>query len=583
MFDANKHFQGCLLAVLAVTLLGGAAAPAGGTVVMRAAEQATCLVDGKEIPALPGSSLAAETVVVTAAEGNATLDLAGAATVELAGATEISAVGYRKRGRELVVGLRQGTVLASTANLPERTTLLVETPLGNCVVSGTVFEVSYRRLADQVTEELEVSCREGEVSLAGMFVATNADTLRAGGSIRFQVVNSVQRHCVYFPQLAVSGQDLGMSIGGGNAILLQDGAMLRGAMDAGPVAAPFFAFVVTAGSATVGGLEISAGMPAAFVKGDRVVMGDEGILPAGGIVRFKTPDQLIAAHDGDSLTIIGEQFESDVFLYPEKIVAGDWIRDNTDYLATELKMAPKEGVTDLIISLGPNQLIEVPEEVLVFLAESGVEVTLMPTDLAVAEYNKRVRDGKGATLGAALILEDYMNAEDYLNAARDAALLLIELAGKGGVITAGAPLPPPGFVPASGFATSGGSRFRPGGALTGGGTMTVFAPPPLNPYPVAPPPPIVDAPQSPGGTGSTCTKIITIEVPNYGALAFAGGGCGCCFSGYTGASSYVYPTKKVEIKVPCYVSDDGTIAKTPPLSLPSLPGAFVPGGCCLTF
>ncbi len=570
----------CLAGLLPMNGLAAAAVPfavvAGtGTSISPDGRQTAELVAGVELPI--GST------VVAPAGGQLDLRLAGVVEASLAADSQLNWVGPRKRGKEIVLGLSSGRLTVDIGDLPENVKLLVETPIGTVVATGTTFSVAYQMLADGVTQELSVSCLADQVELAGPFVATANDTLRTGGTLVFHVVDCPPRRCVYLPTVEVAGQDLNLGLAGSHVVLLQDGSSMEAAMDAAPPTVPFVAFKVKRGVAVAAGLAVTAEMPAAFAKGDRVVMGDERLLSNGRRVRPKTPENLISAFDGNSLTLAGEVYDTDVVVYPDKVVSGIWIRRNSEFLAEELKMVPFEGAEALIIGAGPNELIALPDELFSFLAERGVQVESLPTHLAVAEYNRRIQEGQGDSLAAVIVMEDYMRADDYLAAAREAAAGYIALLQAGGLAVVGTGLPRPGFMPATPGATDSGTWVQPQGMPpTGGGIMTHNAPPPLNPYPAVPAP-VTDVPQSPGDISSGIEIPIRIPVPctkSSGGWTYVGSGCGFCSPyayGYWvptgGGSSICWEEKIITIPIPSYVRPQ---VKIKPISLPSLPS----GLCC---
>ncbi|MDT8391129.1 MAG: Mth938-like domain-containing protein [Lentisphaeria bacterium] len=422
------------------------------------------------VPLKPGEEIPIGAMVRTG-DTEVKITCGNSREIILAPHTEVVFFGLDEKKTACSLKINKGTVSAKTKDLPDGVSLIIETPVGSCSVDDNAsFSVTYQKMSDMITEKMTISSSEGNVTLSGKYLGTGADSVRAGGELSFSLVDSPQRKCVYFPEITVKGQDINLAMGGKNMVTLSAGSVVEGAMDYGYPDAPFSAVSVKEGSLTAGGLDISAGMAPLFIRGDSVVMGNEKQLATDPFTHPKTPNDLITAHDGDSLIIADTEFNTDLILYGDKVVAGDWLRDNAEFFVKEFHMMPTEGVKELIVGAGPQQLITVPEEVFTFLAAEGITVAVMPTDQAIRSYNQAVKDGKGGTTAAVIILEDYMNAEEYLGHAREAAASLIS-----GTPGPTGPLPPPEFVAPT--------------------STPLPEPQPLPPIPN--PPDIPDTPQSP--------------------------------------------------------------------------------------
>lgn len=511
-----RPVKSMVAAALAVAVAGTVAQPASASVTFESGKVVKATVG--EVQSVPrhGEVLPVGATIAAGKGGEAVLNYLGIATVELAENTRMIATGMLRRGRECVVDLTTGQLTVQTLEVPESCVLMIRTPIGTCIAEGTSFQVSYKLLPDLITEEMEVKCTAGQLKLAGPYLSTVDDTLRAGGYIRFQVVNAAQRKCVYFPQIHVDGQDLNLTLGGRNAVLVHAGSTLEVAMDSGPKKSAFATFLVTTGKATVEGQEIAAGTTPAFVNNGEVSLGSEGQLPWDSYTKPKQPGDLILSHDGSRLTIAGEEYDTDVILYPDRVVAGEWIRQNDEFFINELKLVPKSGVEELILGMGPEDIADLPDDVLALLTDSGVKVTVLPPDRAVIEYNNRVKSGLGGGVAAAIAVERALVARQ----------------------------------------------------------MPMYPQVPLNPYPSIP-----DAPQSPGDISSVIERPILIPAPGLMGLTTMAS-TGCCFSSPYALPpeirSYFRSFSTRSPQVPSYVRPQA-VRGGKQAELPELPGQVEDG------
>ncbi|KAM6945935.1 mth938 domain-containing protein [Aplochiton taeniatus] len=91
----------------------------------------------------------------------------------------------------------------------------------------------------------------------------------------------------------------------------------------------------------------------------------------------------------------------DCKVWPGGSRAWDWRETGTNHCpgvqAADLEEVLKKGVDTLVIGRGMNEILQVPASTLDFVKQHGVDVRVLQTEKAVAEYNILV--GQGAKVG----------------------------------------------------------------------------------------------------------------------------------------------------------------------------------------
>ncbi|XP_008284133.1 mth938 domain-containing protein isoform X2 [Stegastes partitus] len=91
----------------------------------------------------------------------------------------------------------------------------------------------------------------------------------------------------------------------------------------------------------------------------------------------------------------------DCKVWPGGSRAWDWRETGTNHRPgvqpADLEEVLKKGIELLVIGRGMSEALQVPSTTLDFVKQSGVEVRVLQTEKAVAEYNKLA--GQGAKVG----------------------------------------------------------------------------------------------------------------------------------------------------------------------------------------
>ncbi|XP_037327781.2 mth938 domain-containing protein [Pungitius pungitius] len=91
----------------------------------------------------------------------------------------------------------------------------------------------------------------------------------------------------------------------------------------------------------------------------------------------------------------------DCKVWPGGSRAWDWRETGTEHAPgvqpADLEEVLKKGIDLLVIGRGMNEALQVPSSTLDFVIQKGVEVTVLQTEKAVAEYNKLA--GRGDKVG----------------------------------------------------------------------------------------------------------------------------------------------------------------------------------------
>ncbi|XP_074497143.1 mth938 domain-containing protein isoform X2 [Sebastes fasciatus] len=91
----------------------------------------------------------------------------------------------------------------------------------------------------------------------------------------------------------------------------------------------------------------------------------------------------------------------DCKVWPGGSRAWDWRETGTDHhpgvQPADLEEVLKKGIDLLVIGRGMSEALQVPSATLDFVKQKGVDVKVLQTEKAVAEYNKLV--GQGAKVG----------------------------------------------------------------------------------------------------------------------------------------------------------------------------------------
>ncbi|KAL6115658.1 aamdc [Pungitius sinensis] len=87
----------------------------------------------------------------------------------------------------------------------------------------------------------------------------------------------------------------------------------------------------------------------------------------------------------------------DCKVWPGGSRAWDWRETGTEHAPgvqpADLEEVLKKGIDLLVIGRGMNEALQVPSSTLDFVIQKGVEVTVLQTEKAVAEYNKLASRG----------------------------------------------------------------------------------------------------------------------------------------------------------------------------------------------
>jgi len=365
-----------------------------------------------------GKDYQAGVTIQTARRSSAVLEFTPDNRVRVLANSEVKVVGKAAMRNTARIELHSGDVDGRLQALPKGMKFEVETPVGICGATGTDFSVGYGRLADNMTREMVMDCTEGQLVLEGDFVRTEEDTIRAGSTFRFTLVQCDDRDYAFLPDVEIAGQDLNVAFGQKNIALLGNGSWSQAAMGNVPGETPFAALRVLAGQVLISGFAMTEELPAGFIRDRTLIYVDEG--QAGyGFYRDIPQDALIENYDGAQMTIAGNAYNTDVIVYPERVLGGFWFGTGERIFEDMVKDVVAYGPQTVIFGTGPAGLKTPPEAVLNDLKGRGIEVFALPTAKAVELYNEMRKQQPAAKTVAVLNLEDYRNAEEYMNAAEE--------------------------------------------------------------------------------------------------------------------------------------------------------------------
>ena len=257
-----------------------------------------------------------------------------------------------------------------------------------------------------------MECTEGQIVLDGSFVKTQEDTIRAGSAFHFSLVKCEERGNTYLPEVEITGQDLNVAFGEKNIALLGQGSWSQAALPT-PGKTAFAAVRVVTGQVLVSGFALTENLPPGYVRDRELIYVEED---AGGKESSAAlpPGTLIEDYTGRSLTLAGEKYETDVVVYPERVLFGFRFGRGERVLREKLKGVMDFKPATLIVGTGPAGLRMPSEKLIDEIKARGIEVFALPTPKALELYNEMKRQDPKAKVVAVLNIEDYRNADDYL-------------------------------------------------------------------------------------------------------------------------------------------------------------------------
>ena len=110
---------------------------------------------------------------------------------------------------------------------------------------------------------------------------------------------------------------------------------------------------------------------------------------------------MIEAYHFGCILIDGEEYTSDVIIYPDKIDSTWWRRDGHKLCVEDLKDVLREKPDVLVVGMGKPGLMKVLPETETYLKSEGIQLIAKPTEDACKIYNKF---SKGKKVIAALHL-----------------------------------------------------------------------------------------------------------------------------------------------------------------------------------
>lgn len=87
------------------------------------------------------------------------------------------------------------------------------------------------------------------------------------------------------------------------------------------------------------------------------------------------------------ITIDGQQYKSDLIIYPDRI-KNWWRKEGHQVYLKDLQEVLKEKPEILIIGTGASGLVEIPAETREYLAAQKIELIAQPTEQACQTYNR---------------------------------------------------------------------------------------------------------------------------------------------------------------------------------------------------
>jgi len=95
-----------------------------------------------------------------------------------------------------------------------------------------------------------------------------------------------------------------------------------------------------------------------------------------------------------SMTVEGREFTSDLLIYPDGRVQDNWRRAQGHSLSVyDITNVLDEAPEKLVIGTGASGMMRVPESVLEFCKNRGIEVEVYPTASAVTRFNEASEAG----------------------------------------------------------------------------------------------------------------------------------------------------------------------------------------------
>ncbi len=188
-------------------------------------------------------------------------------TVRMLANTTMAIVRGEDDPRLVRVGINPGELEIHLDDYPKDHGFEVETPVGICGAVGTRFYIMYKLHEDGYTSECQVSCSRGSVRFWGPFVSTDDDTIRAGSSFAFAIVQCPQRRYAFLPLIDILGQDISLVLAGPHALVLADGTSIQAAMANVPGTAEYVAVRVLRGRILVGSEVLDENGYARFIRG----------------------------------------------------------------------------------------------------------------------------------------------------------------------------------------------------------------------------------------------------------------------------------------------------------------------------
>ena len=103
---------------------------------------------------------------------------------------------------------------------------------------------------------------------------------------------------------------------------------------------------------------------------------------------------MIDSYDFGRIVIDGRRYNSDVLVFPHRVVSSWWRKEGHQLHLNDLEEVVKEGGEVLIVGTGYSGLMRVPAETEESMRRKGFEVIIRPTREACETYNSLVESGK---------------------------------------------------------------------------------------------------------------------------------------------------------------------------------------------
>ena len=92
------------------------------------------------------------------------------------------------------------------------------------------------------------------------------------------------------------------------------------------------------------------------------------------------------------IDIQGRSYDADVIIFPDRVQEHWWRREGHRLVQEDLEAVLAEKPDLLIVGTGYYGRMQVPEKTLDSLATAGIDVRVLKTDQAVAEFNRLQRE-----------------------------------------------------------------------------------------------------------------------------------------------------------------------------------------------